>query len=89
MEVLLSLSQRFRGAAARRGPIMPGTNPSIRQITMKKYLLFLGDCYYPSGGWNDFQSSFDTIEEARAAVPPNTDWWHIVDSETASEVERD
>jgi hypothetical protein len=56
---------------------------------MKKYLLFLGDCYYPGGGWNDFKGSFDTIEEAWAAVPPDTDWWHIVDSETASEVERD
>lgn len=61
---------------------------------MKRFLLFAGDWYYPSGGWDDFEKSFDTLEEARAAkirTYPNgqiywQDWGHIVDSHTAKTV---
>lgn len=34
---------------------------------MKRYLLFYGARYYPIGGMDDFQGSFDTIEEAKKA----------------------
>ncbi len=58
---------------------------------MKRYLLFSGSNFYPIGGWNDFQTSFDTIEEAeKHAVTLREwcqhDWHHIVDSETQERV---
>lgn len=31
---------------------------------MKRYLVFSAECYYPSGGWNDFEADFDTLVEA-------------------------
>lgn len=31
---------------------------------MRRYLLFAGHCYYPSGGWRDFQGSFDSPTDA-------------------------
>jgi hypothetical protein len=50
---------------------------------MKRYLLFCGDIYYPSGGWDDFVNYYDTIEEAREAVSKMPhDWWQIVDTTT-------
>ena len=54
---------------------------------MKQYLLFTFDTYYPSGGMNDFSGSFDTVEEARAAV--KTDYYQIVDKHTLEVVEED
>lgn len=32
------------------------------ELTMKRFLLFAFDTYYPSGGWSDFVGAFDTIE---------------------------
>jgi len=32
---------------------------------MKRFLLFAGSSYYPDGGWNDFQGSFNTKEEMK------------------------
>lgn len=48
---------------------------------MKRFLLFCGMQYYPSGGWNDLRDKgYDTLEEAlKAAANRNADWWHIVD----------
>jgi hypothetical protein len=51
---------------------------------MKRYLLFTGNQYYPSGGWSDFKGSFDTVEEA--LIETRGDWWHIVDSEIGTVV---
>lgn len=64
----------------------------------KQYLLFAGDHYYPSGGVNDLQGSFNSLDEAIAEVKrqrpysdgsgsdawENTDhhWWQIVDRAT-------
>ena len=31
---------------------------------MKKYAIFMYDNYDPSGGWNDFVKSFETLHEA-------------------------
>lgn len=51
---------------------------------MKRYLLFVGDNYYPEGGWNDFRGAFDSIDDAINYVLGllNRDWWHIVDTHT-------
>jgi hypothetical protein len=35
---------------------------------MKQYFAFYGDCYYPSGGMDDFIGDFDTKEEAFQAI---------------------
>ncbi len=51
---------------------------------MKRFLLFTGFNYYPSGGWDDFANSFDTAEEAKVVGEHFInnqcgDWAHIVD----------
>lgn len=47
---------------------------------MKRYLLFAGDQYYPSGGWHDLSGEFDSIEEAEEYVfERGYEWWHVVD----------
>lgn len=48
----------------------------------KRYLLFAGEYYYPSGGFNDYKGSFDSIEEAISNVMSYHDWYHIVDLDT-------
>ena len=54
---------------------------------MKRYLLFLGSEYYPSGGWNDFQGDFDTIKEAEiVAEKEGDDWFQIIDTKTKKEI---
>lgn len=53
---------------------------------MKRYLLFFGDIYYASGGMNDLEGDFDTIEEAEKrckellAGEPVLVWFHIFDT---------
>ncbi len=52
---------------------------------MKKYLVFAGSTYYPMGGWNDFRTSFHSIDEAKNYLldtQKQYDWYHIIDSET-------
>jgi len=56
---------------------------------MKRYLLFAGDTYYPSGGAYDFVSSHDTIEEAMAVHDPSKytysgGWANIFDTHIES-----
>lgn len=49
---------------------------------MKRFMLFCGQDYYASGGMLDFVGSFDTIDEAAAAMEvESTDWGHIYDTE--------
>uniref|UniRef100_A0A6M3L0B3 Uncharacterized protein n=1 Tax=viral metagenome TaxID=1070528 RepID=A0A6M3L0B3_9ZZZZ len=52
---------------------------------MKRYYLFGGDWYYPSGGWLDFVEDFSLIEDAINYCilddGNNIGWWHIVDTE--------
>ena len=46
-----------------------------------KPMLFVGDDYYPLGGWRDFKGFFDTVEDAKAAVLKEDlglCWAHIV-----------
>jgi hypothetical protein len=48
---------------------------------MKRFFLFSGDNYYPSGGWSDFVKDFDTVSEAKSHILQNrADWYEIVDS---------
>jgi len=56
---------------------------------MKQFLLFAGERYYPSGGWQDFRGDFDSQWEAAAAawkLPGGYDWWHIIDTKTGKTV---
>jgi hypothetical protein len=47
---------------------------------MKPFLVFAGSHYYPSGGFDDFEGDFDTLEEAKAKVGKQRDseWAHII-----------
>jgi hypothetical protein len=43
------------------------------------YLVFAGYTYYPCGGWDDYLGTFNSIEEARAAVlETGSDWYQVV-----------
>ena len=37
-------------------------------MTVRRYLLFAGEHYYPRGGWDDFRKSFRTRAEAESYV---------------------
>lgn len=52
---------------------------------MKRYLLFQGSKYYPSGGMRDFAGDYDTVEEALEARG-REDWYHIYDTEIRDNV---
>jgi len=59
---------------------------------MKRYLLFSGYEYYPSGGWGDFIGDYNTVEEARNIYKKKTKnsyyvWYHIIDTHNMEEVE--
>ena len=62
---------------------------------MKRYLMFCGSTYYPSGGWGDFLGSFDSIEEGKTALlatrktSREADWWHVIDGTNGEEVASD
>lgn len=50
---------------------------------MKRYWLFSGvDAWEPGGGWQDFASDFDTLSDAKGGITVDTEWAHVVDSET-------
>lgn len=50
---------------------------------MKRFLLFAFDAYYPSGGWSDFQGSFDTQQKAvNKVIEMRRDIYQIVDAQT-------
>lgn len=55
---------------------------------MKRYLIFAGDRFYPSGGWKDFKQSCETVEDALVCLidvlmNDGADWYQIIDSVTA------
>lgn len=56
---------------------------------MKQYLLFIGESFYPSGGWDDFVKDSDDLEELKddlrkACLPTKWGgpWGHIVGTES-------
>ena len=55
---------------------------------MKRFSVFAGDYYYPSGGMDDFLDSFDELEVAKNyadnikdCTNRKYDWYQIYDSE--------
>lgn len=63
---------------------------------MKRYLLFMGNRYYPSGGMGDFRGDFDSEDEAIASIVDEirtdllyTAWGHIWDSHGGPKAIRD
>lgn len=65
---------------------------SNQQSVLKRFLVFAYDAYYPSGGWNDYQGSFETLAEVRkhiAEVNEETsapDYFNVVDAHTGKAV---
>lgn len=57
---------------------------------MKRYMVFAGDTYYPSGGFKDFQCDFDVLENAvsfaKEKLGDNDGWAHIIDTADSSSV---
>lgn len=55
---------------------------------VRRFALFMGDTYYPAGGWGDFHSSYNLLEEAEEACKtmPDFDWAEIVDLESGEVV---
>lgn len=59
---------------------------------MKRYLVFTGECYYPSGGWEDFHSDYDELSTA-IQIAQNIDanheysWSHVVDTDSMKIIE--
>ena len=54
---------------------------------MKRYWLFAGHNYYPSGGMEDFVGDFDSQKDAKHSVLPEIKrsayhWAHVYDTET-------
>lgn len=57
---------------------------------MRRYWLFGGGAYYPSGGFGDFIASYSYLDEAtdegsrRIGVCDDRefDWWHVFDAES-------
>jgi hypothetical protein len=49
---------------------------------MKDYLVFLGENYYPKGGWEDFKKDFESFEECIHYINLEENkyfsWCHIV-----------
>ena len=48
---------------------------------MKEYLVFIGDCYYPGPGVEDFKKDFDDLDSAKKYAIKNTTkskWYQIV-----------
>ena len=50
-------------------------------MSNKRFMLFAGRNYYPSGGMDDYVRSFDTVEQAISNIGFN-DWMHVLDSKT-------
>ena len=53
---------------------------------MKRYLLFVGECYHPNGGIDDLAGDYDSPEDAvsdlRRNHGPGDMWAEIVDHST-------
>lgn len=62
---------------------------------MKRYILLIGDHYYPSR-WDDFRGSYDSVEDALRGVNQfkqygnrfdvSTQWFQIIDGTTGKVV---
>lgn len=51
---------------------------------MKRFLVFVGSIYYPSGGMHDFVADYDTLEDAIGKANSKVDgysWAHVYDTQ--------
>jgi len=65
-------------------------------MSNKRYALFAGDNYYPTGGIRDLINFYETVEEAKAEAMREAknvfrsvyiyDWAHVYDMETREKV---
>lgn len=73
--------------------------PTTPSQDLKRFLLFVGSTYYPEGGFEDFEGSFDSIADAAAyikakiATDPsewnsNYRWMDLVDGRTGKRGQR-
>jgi len=59
---------------------------------MKRYILFRFSNFYPSGGMNDVEGHYDTLEEAKEYVEENfeaEEWgenYHVLDTVTRTTI---
>lgn len=60
---------------------------------MERFLLFVGEEYYPHGGWDDLAASYDSLDAAKVAFLSPGKWWdgvgwscwaHVVDLQTGA-----
>lgn len=57
-------------------------------MQIKRFVIFAGSQYYPTGGYADHKCSFDTFEEAEKQIKEykeRYDWRQIWDLETGAE----
>ena len=53
-----------------------------QKASPKRFIVFWGDIYYPSGGWRDQKELFDCFEGARGFMRSKKEdhgWAHVVD----------
>lgn len=53
---------------------------------LKRFALFMGDHYYPRGGWQDFKGTYETLVEALKENRSGSDWYHVVDLQTGEKI---
>lgn len=53
---------------------------------MKPFLLFVGEHYYPRGGWEDFHGDFDSVKEAVEFVTANPKFRSMPDDDWKSDI---
>jgi hypothetical protein len=57
-------------------------------MATKRFVVFTYSSYDSGGGWNNKTGDFDTLDEARASlVPDSEEWYEIVDLEMNEVVE--
>lgn len=49
-----------------------------------RYLLFAGEIYDQRGGWDDFVTDSNDVDDLAAHTrATRPDWWHIIDTDAA------
>ncbi len=66
---------------------------SFTSFNMRRFVVFSGDHYYPTGGWSDMHAAYDTLDEAKDGLTEiagrnKYTWGHIVDLTTGQIVHR-
>lgn len=63
------------------GTFIHGQDDMQPAQAVPRFVVFMGDTCYPSGGWNDMAGGADTLDEAVAWAQKNIagDWAHVVD----------